>query len=318
MRKCKTRKIGWVVRQLQSTLLPQHGREHFFKFYSVETALKIIESNALQWNSPLSFNDPFDTQTSLIGRVDAGQFSDRFVNSLRAIVFDEELPKFFKRSNRLHAAVEVLRINRDRLSSAEILENLAAVAKEAGEALEHYLRTFSDSVGESISNAWVFCLSERIDNVVMWSHYADQHRGVGFKLNCVREVDHPFLIAKKMDYLGEYPKVSDDLVLADHCSSVAEINMADMAWRIAYSKHRDWSYEREWRSYIPKLDQTNRKATLLVSQDPRVFGEIFLGCRMDSKVRDSIVRACRTHLPRMKISQARKSREEFSLEFAEL
>ena len=306
------------MRQPRSTLLPQHGREHFFKFYSAKSALKIIESNSLQWSSPLSFNDPFDTQTSLIGRVDVNLFSDRFVDSLRAIVFDDELPRFFKRSNRIHAAVEILRVNRDRLSAAEILDNLAAGARDAGDALEIHFRTFSDTVRESISNAWVFCLTERIDNVVMWSHYADQHRGIGFKLNCVKEVDHPFLIAKEMDYLDEYPRVGDDLALADHFSGVAEINMADMAWRIAYSKHRDWAYEREWRSYVPKLDQTNRAATLLMPQDQRVFGEIYLGCRMDPRVRNTVLRACRKYLPRMTILQARKSREEFSLEFDEI
>jgi hypothetical protein len=307
-----------VVSKPREGLLPRNGKQYFFKFYGAETALKIIESSSLQWSSPLSFNDPFDTQTGLIGKVDVGQFSDRFVNSLRSIVFDEELPKYFNRKNRLHAAVEALRLNRDRTSAAEILDGLAAGAREAGEGLEDHFRKFSDTLRDNISNAWVFCLTDTIDNVVMWSHYADHHRGVAFKLICVKEIDHPFLIAKKMEYVDCYPQAGNDFELADHFSGVSEIDMANMAWRIAYAKHRDWSYEREWRSYIPKLDQRNKDQTLLIPQDSRVFGEIYLGCRMDPQIRDSVIKACRKFLPRMRIFDSRRSREAFSLEFNEI
>ena len=56
----------------QSTMLSSNSRKFFFKYYSPETAKKVLETCTRRWSNPALFNDPFDTQFELFADVDAG------------------------------------------------------------------------------------------------------------------------------------------------------------------------------------------------------------------------------------------------------
>jgi Protein of unknown function (DUF2971) len=85
------------------------------------------------------------------------------------------------------------------------------------------------------ANYGLLCFSERWDNPVLWSHYADKHRGIclGF------EIDEQRLQA--ISYVNKRPTLRIPPNLED-------------ANKLLFTKYRDWKYEEEWRSWI-KIDE---------------------------------------------------------------
>jgi hypothetical protein len=81
----------------------------------------------------------------------------------------------------------------------------------------------------------VLCLSEHRDHILLWSHYADSHRGVCFGFSVA---DDPLFAQEiaKVAYENNYPRY-------DYFDQASQD-----AGRIAFAtKSPQWSYEAEWR-----------------------------------------------------------------------
>ena len=95
-----------------------------------------------------------------------------------------------------------------------------------------------DIARQDSMNLGVFCLTETNDNILMWSHYADGHRGF-----CIE-----FERSEKNELGGEkcvpviYPE--DNTVPIFKSDALSERKTFS---RIATTKAKQWSYEREWR-----------------------------------------------------------------------
>jgi hypothetical protein len=85
-----------------------------------------------------------------------------------------------------------------------------------------------------LDDCYVFSMSSKSDHPLMWSHYADQHRGV-----CVHFAAQaaPFAVALSADYSSQYPTIPVPL-FGDHdlLMTVTTLRKADY-----------WSYESEYR-----------------------------------------------------------------------
>lgn len=81
----------------------------------------------------------------------------------------------------------------------------------------------------------LICFSKQWDNPLLWSHYADMHRGIclGF------EVDERGL--RPVRYVTERP----DLRIPPTIESMEEI---------LFTKFKDWQYEEEWRNWF-RIDE---------------------------------------------------------------
>ena len=77
----------------------------------------------------------------------------------------------------------------------------------------------------------MLCFSKHWHNPVLWSHYADKHRGIclGFDIDSRG--------AKPVTYLSQRPRLQIPPSRED-------------ADQLLYSKFVDWRYEEEWRSWI--------------------------------------------------------------------
>jgi hypothetical protein len=121
-----------------------------YKFSSFENAKSILESSALWSKSPLSFNDPFEMLPSL----------------------DEERKNMVVKSRREFS----------RLLGLGNAFDLTASGEEEKIPVEDFV-DFSAHFHDDILSAWysgysVVCFSEVVDEILLWSHYADSHRGI--------------------------------------------------------------------------------------------------------------------------------------------
>ncbi len=129
---------------------------------------------------------------------------------------------------------------------------------------------FKDAKHEIHNNNGVICFSETWQNPVMWSHYADKHKGIclGF--------DVPDQLAMPVSY-------SETPLRIENASQLTKKQLqAEFAARLLTLKFKDWCYERERRIFI-KLDHSTAESGLyfLDYSDGLMLREIILGARCD-------------------------------------
>ena len=85
-------------------------------------------------------------------------------------------------------------------------------------------------------------MSEFKDNILMWSHYADKHRG--FCIEFTRDSDNylgDIYRTIPINYVNEYTKMK----LIDSTGEVYE----SVFYKYFFTKAKDWEYEGEWRCF---------------------------------------------------------------------
>lgn len=294
-----------------------HDRSHFFKYASLETAVRVIESRSFRWSSPTKFNDPFDHQAGFVLPFSPEEFSQALTSSIERIIFSDAKP-IVTPTTLFSALTLKLREVRHKLPRSEVLRDLSQSSSESAAMIRDSLAKLNAAVQDQLCHSRVFCVSERFDNVVMWSHYADQHKGVAFKLRCIDEIDNMLLAARKVQYTDAFLPFPDADAYARHLTGEQSIDFAPLIWNIAYTKHVDWRYEEEWRAHIPLLNESPGDGYSIYPEDPRVFEAIYLGCCMGREDAKNVVELVRRFLPETQVFVGRKSATSFALLFSRL
>jgi len=105
------------------------------------------------------------------------------------------------------------------------------VLKDMGKlAWRGYDISYKDLVRDYLNGVGIVSLAESLDNILMWSHYADSHRGMAIRLDS----SHDFL---------------SDLVRVRYVSEIPDFRREypDVSFAELYFKSTHWSYEQEWR-----------------------------------------------------------------------
>lgn len=126
-----------------------------------------------------------------------------------------------------------------------------------------------------MQNLGVFSMSQINDNILMWSHYADQHKG--FCIEFVRSPDKGnwlgnIEVTKPVHYDCNYPEVNPFDSDGNTDPSIFE--------KMLFSKAKDWEYEREWRL---TYDEGDREEPL-----PSEISSIIFGLRMPDRHKNTI------------------------------
>ncbi|MBC7962812.1 MAG: DUF2971 domain-containing protein [Steroidobacteraceae bacterium] len=176
------------------------------------------------------------------------------------------------------------------------------------------------------------------DNLYMWSHYGNGHRGVAIEFdttllskavldkqkrlgNKVINIDE---VWTKVNYTTEVPKIT--------CEAIFQFIMNDLeipdknAWegtelsrilsQIVRSKSIEWKIENEWR-LMWQNDETKVKVQRVNLYDESVAA-IYLGCLIDNNAKDNLISEAKQNFPIAKIFGGKKVKGEFALEFEQL
>lgn len=161
-----------------------------------------------------------------------------------------------------------------------------------------------DKMLQDLKRWGICCMSEVNDNILMWSHYANAHHGFCLEFSTRQDqvqfgVEFPkeILIPLPVIYSRQYPIVNP---IVGH--SLNETFL---------TKAKQWEYEREWRIIIPN--------SLGAHGFPRqcLTGVIF-GCRMSEEHKELIRVWCKDGQLAIKYSEARQSKDSYSLDIVEL
>lgn len=168
------------------------------------------------------------------------------------------------------------RIRFKREINPEVLKKYLELTKRGTGDYHNDLETFKQGLkafeNKDVGSLGVFSMSAIKDNILMWSHYSNHHKG--FCVEFVRSSDNLLgnIEMTKPVYYSDYPEV-------DPLDSSGNYNTS-IFQKMLFSKARDWEYEQEWRSTFPEGDKEEDL--------PADISAIIFGLRMPEPHKDEI------------------------------
>jgi hypothetical protein len=218
--------------------------QKLYKYLS-QDRLDVLTDQMIRYTPLGFFNDPFEG----IPYMDAKLTQIHMMQEISKKSFQEEydnLPKSIK--NKI-SRYDYISIFKNEINKSE---NIQKSIESFKEHIEKHLR---DSMDESIG---ALSLSEQGTNRLMWSHYASNGCGFALQFNANHAYFHKKL--NEQDELRHLRKV----LYKTEKPNKSFFNF--MGKDYFFTKHKDWSYEKEWRILLP-LNQ----ATKIVGKNIRLF-----------------------------------------------
>ena len=186
--------------------------QYLYKYRSIDKNTKrIITDNELYFSSPADFNDPYDCNIPIEKNSSEENIRKHMLRNISESS-EEELDR------------DVKRIKEDPNFLHEIIKK--------------YLNDFCG----------ICCFSKLYDSILMWSHYADYHKGICLKFDITKDPDL-FSINLPVHYSRKLP-VFDLFSCQDKIFN-----------KLIQPKFMAWKYESEVRIFKGKKDLENNKLT---------------------------------------------------------
>lgn len=254
-------------------LIDEHSPQKLFKLMATDNEGKFKEyqfRNLLRGEVSLSradgFNDPFDTlqmlnkETIYELEIDEG-LQARWQQLYLDLLAKPEDNDQYRRKLKV---VEDLKDDKDALIEMARQEAPASFVK------------IMNSVRKE---TYVSCFTETIEDLVMWSHYANSHKGfaLGYDFNLpendlAKELLYPVIYSdEKIDVTLDVQGVNNlrALQYRDHSVDIL------LGLKCSLFKAPSWEYEHEWRMVKRELENENAYSSF-----PLKPSEIYYGCNM--------------------------------------
>ena len=216
--------IEWILREDLKRVL---STEIFYKYSRFDTALdKILCEQTLKFSNPSEFNDPFDGNECILKLNHDTKLVEKVIESNKTQTSREQRRKLKREIYSKTSYAPILRAERDKFKLS--------------------------------------CFSGNYNEVLMWSYYADMHKGLCIGFDFPSKYDEKFLLCP-VKYLSE-------IVPLDGSS--------DLIRTILYwitTKSIRWKYEDEIRA----VSKTQTKEPIeFITYDKKYVKEIIFGCKV--------------------------------------
>lgn len=235
--------------------------EYLYKYENFNMlSIQNLKNAQLYFNAPKNFNDPFDCST------------------LKNINLTDE---------------KLLEINNFYSTK---YPKIAASNKNS--IIKSIQQEFQEYQFKLLNERGCTCFSEINNNLLMWSHYSDGHKGFCLEFDTSYE---PFNKARKVEYKKDFPYV-DPMIYFNQ-----EENQNALLEPI-FTKYQDWEYEQEWRIF-------HKEANKLFGYSIRALNAVYFGCNVDPVNIEIIALILQGQNENVKFYQAKKSKNNYSLVF---
>jgi len=240
------------------TLRPLPPRLYKFRSFNVNS-LRLLTQAEIYYSNPRGFNDPLDCNPTI--KVDVNR------TSLVRLCY-----KMLQKTG----------ANKEK--TTDIINDLRYMSTEDGDYVATTEIDFKERLADKIKGVLdaemkgkgVFSLSERWDSPLMWSHYADEHRGFCLEYDTT-QIPHTSIAA--VDYRSpRCVKASDLIGWKFQGSSEAERRVHNTYF---FAKSPQWQYEKEWRDIGQSIGIATTSFPITAT---------YFGFRCDQAVMTSIVK----------------------------
>lgn len=206
----------------------------------------MILSGLVYFQSPNYFNDPFDCKSAFhYGGATDAEWRRHYENKIRIS---------------------------GRGRSEETINDLVESEMKLGRHKhltyrEEQVKIFQSVLSNAVKKLGMLCLSEVNNDILMWSHYSDGHRGICLQFD-KKQLQNQFHV-ESVQYHSRYTSFKTFLDLIQ----TSELD------RLLKRKSRDWKYEREWRV----IHNFESKKARLLRLSPGMLTGVILGCQMSTR-----------------------------------
>jgi hypothetical protein len=310
----------------KNTILPQY----LFKYYSPTSENILDIQNQKVWLShPKSFNDPFDCNIGYDNEKFEKDTLLQFITKNGCVEEQDKLKGFTiedkRRIENSRLGISSYLISRKEYYSLVNFLILHSKSEELQRNVYDFLKCKEDELDTKITklrdiDIRVACFSEFdiyeefFKQVVMWSHYADNHKGfcVEYDLELLKKdiqfslEDHEFYY-KKSEYLLEknVALIKAGLFPVEYTCNRINIpitklkkleidsqgnlnyncNIDELIYKTFIVKSANWNYEKEWRIIVD-----GKISNFYNNKLPFPYAKkIYLGCRADPELKDTLI-----------------------------
>lgn len=304
-----------------------------YKYFSPDR-IGVLENLAVRFTPPDELNDPWEARPRLDSILTRDGFESMMreglksasPSELRKAALDEIESMISKaRAEGIDIPDELMRLMRAQAINLNPEEVISTLTAGMGDLLGHLNTQAAPAMESAMTDALrrnlgILCLTEKMDDPLMWAHYASSHTGfvVGF------DAANPFFdrrndkadilnTVKAVRYMATRPAFSgfSDFPSEEITSELLEITL--------YSKHNAWAYEKEWRmvselhSCDSKFMTPEGRAIHLFRFEQQAVCEVIMGCRVSAELESGIRRIVASQFPEAKLLRASIRRNEYAL-----
>jgi len=235
-----------------------------YKYQSLSAhSLAALTNNTIWLAKPKGFNDPFDCAITL----DRQKYKESIMHAI-SVAMERAKPNGLQR---------------------EHLQDIWPGDKDAFES-------FRNSLLELVQNLGICAFSALPNHMLMWSHYANHHRGFCVEYDC-RKGTKLRKLAHEVKYEDSMPSLS--------AVDFAQPNKEKALETLWLTKAKCWSYEKEWRVMMSEGDKAYEAPSSVVS--------VIFGDRLPESERIMVAQALR-HQPEIEFKEALLREGEFLIE----
>jgi Protein of unknown function (DUF2971) len=258
--------------------------------YSSERGIGLLTGRALKVTRPNEFNDPFEFSPGIGKTIGVSYLRNIYRDS--AMVARLGLPSL------------------QELSGVDDDAKIRSVAKE----LTHISRELLNGQLDQISERYgVICLSGDPRNIMMWSQYAQNHKGLVVGLDHSRVAKMPLL-----------PVVySDRRVLFDGRTIIRTSKDTNVRlYEVLTRKSLAWAHEREYRMIWPleKLDERDVEGQKwhMLPLLPEMISEVIVGVRASDDLADRLRQIIKIFGTKTRLRRAYTHARKYQLVFRDI
>ena len=247
----------------------------FYKYLPPER-INILQNRLIRFTQPNALNDPFEARPNFHALATKEGFASAFADTIRQAPLIWEHCRLVTQTS-LDQQIFADKVERDPDYAEQLYKRVP----------QSDLRTYARKRTYELCNVvGILSLSETPDNLLMWSHYAEEHTGFVLMLDSSHkffkgtEFFPGFEKPEPVQYKSERPR-----------TTVEETTVAD----IFLTKGSDWKYEKEWR-YLKFLndaderhEEPNTHPVELFRLPPKCIRGVILGCHRSKELENNIV-----------------------------
>lgn len=281
-----------------------------YKYYSnIGYAIDCIKRHRIHLDNPHDFNNPFEAKRHF------SQYTILDTNMSAESIFKEvydyikALPIGYQSNCHSHIlkALDCSNYDITYQTTQHPINTAVQQIYDSFSNVDFSFEQFCDEINEGFSYVDGFlrleckmsCFAEVCDSILMWSYYANSHKGVCIEFDLSKlDIDKPL----NKDIINNLTRVHYSPVRSDLQHSVKNQHQ----YGFLVSKADVWSHEHEWRLICETKDE-------YLPFD--CVSKVFLGVNFDREMKSyyELEKICRKHA--ISIEQCKLSRNRFEIEF---
>ena len=195
---------------------PPPRRLYKYQPFNAQT-LENLTNGSVWFSAPINLNDPYDCDL-------AGIDPEKLTEADFQLALDDMQPDLTPEQRAAWCPDGVM-TPRFRASLVKYLE-----------------KVFDEHREERRRHRAIACFSDRSDDIVMWSHYANGHRGFCLEFDTAIK---PFSTARPVNYSDDFPSLPLKVLFS---KDYADADTDLLLQAFVLTKAKCWEYEHEWRA----------------------------------------------------------------------